>query len=161
MGDGKRLKKILDEKGVKVSQLSRETTISSQTLYAIINRDTSIRFDFALRIANILGIEPSEICSDTNFTENGGSAGEPFPPLPSGLDSVLDKNRIKRYLTNTLYPLMSLFGKDKMPDIDKLLTYYYQLTDEGREEVNKYVEERYALKKDAKRGEDIKQITRW
>lgn len=55
---------------------------------------------------------------------------------------------------------MSLFGKDKIPDIDKLLTYYYRLTDEGREEVNKYVEERYALKKDAKRGEDIKQITR-
>ena len=46
-------------------------------------------------------------------------------------------------------------------ELDKLLTYYYQLTDEGREEVNKYVEERYALKKDAKRGEDIKQITKW
>ena len=161
MGDGIRLKKILDEKGIKVPQLSRETTINPQTLYAIINKDRAIRFDFALRIANVLGIEPSEICSDTSFSDENDNTDEAFPPLPSGLDSILDKNRIKRYLTNSMYPLMALYGKENMPDIDELLTYYYQLTDEGRLEVKKYVQERYTLKKDEKRSEEIKHITRW
>ena len=161
MGDGKRLKEILDEKKIKVSQLSRETTISPQTLYSIITRDTAIRFDFALRIANVLGIEPSEICSDTTFSDNDDGTSEAFPPLPSRLDNILDKNRIKRYLTNSMYPLMALYGKENMPDIDELLTYYYQLTDEGRQEVKKYVQERYTLKKDEERSEQIKHITRW
>lgn len=160
MGDGARLKEILDEKGITVAKLARETTISNQTIYTIIKRDTSIRFDFALRIANVLGIDPQEICSDKNFTDDGTDK-EILPAMPSGLDSVLDDKRVKRYINNSMYPLMALYGKEAMPDIDKLLTYYYQLTDEGRDEVKKYLEERYALKKDAKRADEIKKITKW
>lgn len=33
------------------------TGIAPTTLYSIIQRDTSVRFDHALRIANILGID--------------------------------------------------------------------------------------------------------
>jgi len=161
MGDGAKLKEILDSKGYTVAKLSRETTISNQTLYAIIKRDTGIRFDFALRIANVLGIDPKEICSDENFSEDSTNEKEILPAMPSGLDSVLDDKRVKRYINNSMYPLMALYGKEAMPDIDKLLTYYYQLTDEGRDEVKKYLEERYALKKDPKRAEEIKKITKW
>ena len=161
MGDGARLKEILDEKGITVAKLARDTTISNQTIYTIIKRDTAIRFDFALRIANVLGIDPKEICSDENFIGDDISETETLPTMPSGLDSLLDDKRVKRYINSTMYPLMQLYGKESMADIDKLLTYYYQLTDEGREEVTKYLEERYALKKDPKRAEEIKKITRW
>ena len=34
-----------------------------------------------------------------------------------------------------MYPLMYLFGKNSMPDVDNLLTSFYQLDDEARQEV--------------------------
>ena len=37
------------------------TGIAPATLYSIIQRDTSVRFDHALRIANILGIDITQI----------------------------------------------------------------------------------------------------
>ena len=67
MGDGQRLKEILEQKGKSVRWVARETTISPTTIYSIIQKDTSIRFDFALRIANALGIEVSDICSDASL----------------------------------------------------------------------------------------------
>ena len=69
MGDGKRLREILDEQGKSVRWLAKETNINSSTLFSIIRKDTSIRYDFALRIANTLNIEISDICSDKNMIE--------------------------------------------------------------------------------------------
>ena len=66
MGNGKRLKEILDEKNIRVSELAKLTNMNQQTLYSIINRDYNIRFDFAFRIANALDIDVSEIC-DTDL----------------------------------------------------------------------------------------------
>ena len=63
MGDGKKLKEYLDEKGTNVRKISKATGISATTLYSIIQKDSNIRFDFALRLANELGIDVNEICS--------------------------------------------------------------------------------------------------
>ena len=52
MGDGKNLKKYLDEKGTNVRKIAKEAGISATTLYSIIQKDSNIRFDFALRITN-------------------------------------------------------------------------------------------------------------
>ena len=52
MGDGKKLKEILDSKGTNVRQIAKATGISATTLYSIIQKDSNIRFDFALRLAN-------------------------------------------------------------------------------------------------------------
>ena len=52
MGDGKNLKKYLDEKGTTVRKIAKATGISATTLYSIIQKDSNIRFDFALRLAN-------------------------------------------------------------------------------------------------------------
>ena len=41
MGDGKKLKDILDEKKKSVRWLAKVTTISPTTLYSIIQKDTS------------------------------------------------------------------------------------------------------------------------
>ena len=63
MGDGKKLKEILDSKGTNVRQIAKATGISATTLYSIIQKDSNIRFDFALRLANELEIDVNEICS--------------------------------------------------------------------------------------------------
>ena len=63
MGDGLKLKKYLDEKGTNVRQIAKQTGISPTTLYSIIQKDSNLRFDWALRIANIL-----EICKITEIT---------------------------------------------------------------------------------------------
>ena len=63
MGDGKKLKEHIDNKGTNVRKIAKETGISATTLYTIIQKDTNIRFDFALRLANALDIDVNEICS--------------------------------------------------------------------------------------------------
>ena len=163
MGDGQRLKEILEQKGKSVRWVARETTISPTTIYSIIQKDTSIRFDFALRIANALGIEVSEICSDASLNSENWDKNDSItlPELPSGMDEILDGNRIKRYLKNTLYPLMCLFGKNNMPKLDEHLTNYYQLSDEGRNDVDLYIKAQLSIKRDPDRAADIKKITKW
>ena len=47
MGDGKKLKEYLDEKGTNVRRIAKETGISDTTLYTLIQKDSNIRFDFA------------------------------------------------------------------------------------------------------------------
>ncbi len=72
MGDGKRLKEILDKQGMSVRKLAKETSISPTTLYSIIQKDTGIRYDFALRISNVLNIDVDDICSDAGLKKKIG-----------------------------------------------------------------------------------------
>lgn len=156
MGDGRRLKEILDERNMSVRSVAKQAGISPTTLYTIVQNDTVIRFDFALRIANVLDIETSEICSKMPYEQNSGE--EVLPKLPSGLDDMMDGNRIKRYLNNSLYPLMNYFGKDNLPMVDQHLTNYYMLNDEGRKEVDQFIESLLKIKKDPERAKDVKNI---
>ena len=48
MGDGKNLKKYLDEKGTNVRKIAKATGISATTLYSIIKKDSNIRLNFDL-----------------------------------------------------------------------------------------------------------------
>ena len=156
MGDGRRLKEILDEKNMSVRSVAKQAGISPTTLYTIVQNDTAIRFDFALRIANVLNIEISEICSKIPYEQNSGE--EILPKLPSELDDMMDVNRIKRYLNNSLYPLMNYFGKDNLPMVDQHLTNYYMLNDEGRKDVDQFIESLLKIKKDPERAKDVKNI---
>ena len=110
MGDGKKLKEHIDNKGTNVRKIAKETGISATTLYTIIQKDTNIRFDFALRLANALDIDVNEICSASPFS-GAITEEEIYPTLPDGLNGALDSSRIKTYLKYSLYPLMHLFGK--------------------------------------------------
>ena len=156
MGDGRRLKEILDERNMSVRSVAKQAGISPTTLYTIVQNDTAIRFDFALRIANVLDIETAEICSKMPYEQNFGE--EVLPKLPSGLDDMMDGNRIKRYLNNSLYPLMNYFGKDNLPMVDQHLTNYYMLNDEGRKDVDQFIESLLKIKKDPERAKDVKNI---
>ena len=96
------------------------TGIAPTTLYSIIQRDTSVRFDHALRIANILGIDITQICKENPY--------EPLSDL-NGLTTNLNK---QTYIKNRTTPLLMLFDYEKMPELDQVIAGYFQLTDEGR-----------------------------
>ena len=68
MGDGLKLKEIIDKKGTNVRKVAMATGISASTLYTIIQKDSNIRFDFALRLADELDIDVNEICSAVPFS---------------------------------------------------------------------------------------------
>lgn len=61
MGFGAELKKILKKKKIKVAQLSRDTGIPANTLYAIINRDSNnVSAGNLGRICNALDLGPDD-----------------------------------------------------------------------------------------------------
>jgi len=160
MGDGANLKKILNEKGMNVRTLARKTGISPTTLYSLIQRDSNLRFDYALRIANELEIDVKEICEASPFS-GALKESEIYPTIPNDVYGLLDENRVKGYLKSSMFPLMLLFGKNHMPDVDNLLTSFYQLDDEARKEVVESIRFKLQYHKDPKRAEDIKQIKGW
>ena len=160
MGDGSNLKKYIDEKGTNVRRVAKATGISATTLYSIIQKDSNIRFDFALRLANELEIDVNEICQAAPFSGELKEE-EIYPTIPNALGGLLDANRVKVYLKNSLYPLMFLFGKNSMPDVDNLLTSFYQLDDEARLEIVDTIQMKLKYHKDPERADQIKQIKRW
>lgn len=56
MGQGKKLQSLLKERNMSVTKLANETGISSNTLYAIIKRDSNISTDTLSKVANALQI---------------------------------------------------------------------------------------------------------
>ena len=122
MGDGKKLKEYLDEKGTNVRRIAKETGISATTLYTIIQKDSNIRFDFALRLANALDIDVNEICSASPFS-GAITEEEIYPTLPDGLNGALDASRVKTYLKNSLYPL----SKQKRKTENIPIYYFHQI----------------------------------
>ena len=160
MGDGKNLKKYLDEKGTNVRKIAKATGISATTLYSIIQKDSNIRFDFALRLANELQIDVNEIWYASPFSDTIKEE-EIYPTLPDGLNGALDASRVKTYLKNSMYPLMYLFGKNSMPDVDNLLTSFYQLDNEARQEVVETIRLKLQYHRDPERAEQIRQIKGW
>ena len=169
MGDGKKLKEYLDEfkddaaLHVIVANPQDRKIYVPYELNMIcdkVQKDSNIRFDFALRLANELGIDVNEICSASPFS---GTIKEEeiYPTLPDGLNGALDGSRVKTYLKNSMFPLMYLFGKNSMPDVDNLLTSFYQLDDEARKEVVDTIQLKLQYHRDPERAEQIKQIKGW
>lgn len=159
MGDGKRLKEILDEKHMSVRKLALLSTMKPSTLYAIINKDSNIRFDYALRIANELGVDPFELCSAPPFHDLV-KAEELYSHHPDAT-GFLDAQGVRVYMKSSLYPLMLLFGRKQIIDVDNLLTSFYVLDDEARQEIVDIVKIKLKNCKDPKREEEIKNIKLW
>lgn len=67
MGGGKKLQEVLKERNISIAQLARDAKISSNTLYALIKRDSNINASTMSKISDVLGIsvgELSELLSD-------------------------------------------------------------------------------------------------
>ena len=159
MGDGKNLKELIDSKGTNVRQLAKASGLKASTLYSIIQKDTNIRFDYALRIANELGVDVNEVCSASPFS--GELKEDEIYMTVKDHTGLLDKSRVKDYLLYSMYPLMMLYGKNAMPDVDNLLTSFYQLDDEARNEIVDTIKVKLQYHRDPKRAEDIKNIKKW
>ena len=159
MGDGKNLKELIDAKGTNVRQLAKASGLKASTLYSIIQKDTNIRFDYGLRIANELGVDVNEVCSASPFS--GELKEDEIYMTVKDHTGLLDKSRVKDYLLYSMYPLMMLYGKNAMPDVDNLLTSFYQLDDEARNEIVDTIKVKLQYHRDPKRAEEIKNIKKW
>lgn len=160
MGDGKKLKEYLDERDISVRKIAKQAGISPTTLYSIIQKDSNIRFDFALRLANILEIDVNEICGANPFSGTI-KPEEIYPTIPDGFNGALNTMRVRVYLKSSLFPLMNLYGETGMVDVDNLLTSFYQLDDEARQEVVETIKLKLKYHKDPERAEQVKEIKGW
>ena len=155
MGYGKNLKEALDAKNMTVRELARLSNVSPTTLYSIIDRDTAVRFDWALRISNILEIPIDSICKENPYE---GADEEILPGLLSELNGLTTKTNIKSYLKNRTLPILLEAGYQEMPNIDRLLVAYCSITDEGRKQLFDYMDYLVKQHKDSDRAAKMKKI---
>ena len=134
MGYGKNLKDILDYKGMTVKELAKKAGIAPTTLYSIIQRDTAIRFDTALKISNILDIPINSICKDTPY-----DSGETLPKLPSDKEMLMTKLQKKAYFSDRTLKLVEMFDYTELPKVDQLIADFFVLNDVARSDLFEYL----------------------
>lgn len=62
MAIGAKLKQIIDDKGLKVSDLALQTGLNSQTIYSLISRDSNkVSIDALVKICNVLNVSVEEL----------------------------------------------------------------------------------------------------
>lgn len=123
MGDGKRLKEIIESKGTNVRRVGMSAGISPTTLYSIIKNDSNIRLDYAIKLSDALDVpvwELSGACDKEKISEMN---------LP-------DENLwMERHLINVTGKILSKFSMEDMSKADILLRTFYMLNDSSREDV--------------------------
>ena len=104
-----------------------------------------------------LGTKPEKInvLLSANILKNAMGVGIPGTgmiglPIAIALGALIGKSE---------YQLEVL--KDSMPDVDNLLTSFYQLDDESRQEVVETIRLKLQYHRDPERAEQIKQIKGW
>ena len=130
MGYGQNLKKVLKERNMTVTELGRLCKINPSTLYTCINRDSSIRYDMALPIANVLDIDVDLICKDNPYRGE-----EDLPPLLWEAGGLFTNKNKQKYFETQLLPLLKLYDYREYPEIYRLLSNYFVLDDTGREQI--------------------------
>ena len=132
MGYGTNLKNILDEKKITARKLALQVGISPQTLYGAIKRDNALRYDHALRIANALDIDVNLICKDNPFKDTGTQVE---PEMLSEMGGLMTDVNKKSYIKNRTQDLLMLFDYNELPQVDQLVSLYYQMDDATRSEL--------------------------
>ena len=130
----KNLKNLLGEKGMTVKEFARKTGITPATLYSIIQRDTAIRFDTALRISYVLDIPINSICKDNPYEDT-----ETLPKLPSDKERLMINMEKKAYFSDRTLKIIKKFDYTELPMIDHLIAYFYVLDDAARKDVFEYL----------------------
>ena len=103
MGYGKNLERAIKNKGMSIRGVAALANISADTLYSIIRRDSSVRFDQALRLSSLLSIRVADICKD-------------IPSACSEMDRAILVMQMFRCLDDngSGTPLMLLVGFEKI-----------------------------------------------
>ncbi len=104
-------------------------------------------------------MDVNEICSASPFS--GAITEDEIYPTIKDTKGLLDASRVRTYLKHSLLPLMELYGKTSMPDVDNLLTSFYQLDDEARLEVIDTIKLKLQYHRDPNRAKDVKDIKGW
>lgn len=102
IGDGKKLKEILDSKCTNVCHIAKATRINTTALYSIIQKNSNIRFDFALRLANELEINMNDPWYETNAYSSSATLQSKMNTISSAY-SELSKSRseyVQFYMKN-------------------------------------------------------------
>lgn len=154
MGYGKNLEDAIKAKGWSVAETARKTGVNVNTLHGIIRRDSPVRYDHALRISNVLGIDIKEICKDNPYDD-----GEYYPPLDDE-GNFMDKLNKSGYLKNRLGNLLSLYPLSEYPIIDEVLTNFYTLNDDNRRQAIDYLHFLNGNGSDPIRIEQVQKITK-
>ena len=147
MGYGSNLKKILEEKDISARKLAIQVGISPQTLYGAIKRDNALRYDHALRIANVLDIDVNLICKNNPFKDEDT---EVQPQMLSEMRGWMTDVNKKSYIKNRTKDLLMLFEYDELPQVDQLIATYYRLDDNTRSEL--FDMANYLAKKGTEKG---------
>lgn len=79
MGTGKKLQALLKERNISIAQLSRDTGISSNTLYALIKRDSNINTSVMSSIAKSLNMSIDEL-SNALLEDSDRTVSNPIEP---------------------------------------------------------------------------------
>lgn len=138
MGTGNKLKQLLKEKKMTVAELSRKTKISAQTLYSIINRDSSISYENLLLLSKALEIDIIEL-SDFKKYQQDVIANR--PGLSVMQKKWNDKNRPEHEMFLEFANNAIIESLDITEDKQELLYNYNQLNEMGKEEALKRVSE--------------------
>ncbi len=153
MGYGKNLQNAIKNSGMSVRHVASLAGISPDTLYSIIRRDSSVRFDHALRLSNVLGIDVTEICKDNPYQE-----GEVLPEKLSELGGLTTHLNKASYIKSRTVPILMLFDYTEMDKTDQLLSKFYKLDDEGRETVFKVLSALELTNTDKERRKKLREI---
>ena len=154
MGYGQNLKEILDRKGMTVKELAKKAGIAPTTIYSIIQRDTAVRFDTALRISNILDIPINSIWKDNPYDDI-----ETLPSLPSDSDKRNIDRHKNAYISDRTARILTKFDYTELPMVDELIADLYVLDDTTRRDLFEYTKMLKKNHTDPEREADLKDIT--
>lgn len=115
MGYGKYLRQAALEKGISIRKLGLYTGISPDTLYSAIRRDTGLRFDQALRVAEYLDISPDRICGQCCFGDIQDSNTR-IDALIAGIREEKKKASIQKHIE-----ILMKFDEDQLDIAEVLL----------------------------------------
>jgi hypothetical protein len=126
MGYARKLKTIADGKGIKISELARACNIPPTTLYSAIHKDTDIRLEYAMLLADALCVPLGELYSN--------------PPA-----EIVQSD--KRFKTKEI-------DSSELTEFNKLVKEFYVLDNEARQEVFEFIKMKHRFHDDAERLSD-------
>ncbi len=153
MGYGANLKKILDEKGMTIKELSRKTGIAPTTLYSIVQRDASVRFDSAIKIAGVLDIPINSICKDNPYDE-----GEVIPPQKMSGIGISEETHKQSYISYRTAEIIKKFDYEELPMVNQLIADLYVLDSRARKDLFSYAKALMDNYADPSKVEELKNI---
>ena len=151
MGYGKNLANAITARGWSVAETARRSGVNANTIHTSIRRDSSMRYDLALRLSNLLGIDIKLICRENPFSQTETDSLS----KTDGLLSALNTNSA---LKNRMSQILNLYSYSDYPLLDQILTQFYILDEEGRRQVLDSLEVQMKRHTDSKYEKHLKQI---